>query len=660
MAPSRLWVGDYCRRVVAPRRLLQFTLLAIVAWSGLPSLAGGFRSEDWLALEAYSRMDLLDVWSHPHLDMRLFGYWRPLSDSVTWLLAHTLEPWPAAVQLALAMLHLAAAGLVGVAGRRLLGLSAGAAFAASLVAAAHPWSSAVVTYLDGGTSTLIVALCTLLALVALGRWRDGVGGAAPLCLATLLAGLAYDAAIVLPIVIVVVARVLPRSERAPERGVPWPVVAVFPLLLLLRWCAVGMAFDGYPLTSEALLEFPRRLVLCTGRLFVPFFAEHGSPRAAMSLALAAIGLLALIVAVAARSGIPPAARVAASVALRQGGALLLLSVGLLGYAPDLFVGGRGAVPDELVQAYKSYPAALAAALAVGWWLGFANGPHDRASLVLALPVVALFVVYGSPIRDEHARAQQWSTDIVAAVAARADAQPAGAPDRYLVVEVPTKVQRSGRSGTRCLQFGLPNALRPPLHDPECFAYPLFQRELDGFAAWVSAPAFDALAASRWLEPLTCRYPIVDGRERVVVEALPRPSPPLAAIELLADLDGVAPAPFDLADAPLVEVAADSSIVLAAYGVVPAGSPRFFFLNRVHPCVSDRIELVTELPGRAPPPAGVQRARIGTPWLREIAHRFPDDVVFVVLELLATPELRAQGAPEAVVSNVLAIRLRTAR
>jgi hypothetical protein len=210
-------------------------------------------------------------------------------------------------------------------------------------------------------------------------------------------------------------------------------------------------------------------------------------------------------------------------------------------------------------------------------------------------------------------------------------------------------------------FGLPAALRPPFREPERFAYPLFRRELDSWSGWVSQPAVDALCASPWFAPLRCRWRMIDGREEVVVESVGRPPAPAPGpIRLCATLDGAEPPVRDAADAPRITLDPDGSIVLSARGTPSEGVPRFLVLNRVHPCVADRIEYANDLPGLPPPPAGVTRVRLGAPWLREIARRYPDDVSYVILEILASDELRAGGAPESVVSNVLPLRLQSSR
>lgn len=625
------------------RRLLPSLLVAAVAIACAPPLDLPLRAEDYLAVDTYSRIGPLDLVTRPHLDMRLFGYWRPLSDGFTWALVRATggAPWP--MHAALLALHVAAALLAGKALRALCGLSAGAGLATSLIAAAHPWSTAVIGYSDGGGAALIAALFTLLALVALGRWRDGEGPLTPLVAAAALAALAYDAALVLPVVLVAVAAALPRAERR----VPWAVLLVVPAVLATRWLAVGRAFDGYELPEGFAAAFPGRLLLCAQRLFLPYFDEFAMPRTELALALAAVALAAAVVAVATRRG-------GLERPLRQGLALALLVAGLLGYAPDLFTQARGAAPDELVLAYKSYPAALAAALAIGWWLGRATGRKGIGCVLLSLPVVALFAWQGRTLAGEHARAARWAGDVVEGVRAHAAGSAAGSR-HFLVQEVPVKAERNGRSIARVLQFGLASALRPPLQEPELFAWPLFRRELDGAGAYLSDAAAAAFARLPWLEPLRCRYVVQDGLERVLVEAAPRPPPqPALGVRLFARADAREEVIAGLAQVPESPVAPDGSLVITVRGREP-GTPRFVVLNRTHPFSTQALDLVPAAQRPADAAPDVLLVKVASPWLLEHATRFPGDVSFFVLEFLPDGP-PVPGAPGATVSNVLALRL----
>src|SRR5262245_57034306 len=161
------------RALIPKSRLFGGAALIAAAWLLAPALAAGFRSEDFLDFEYYSRASLREVVAGSHLGMELLRYWRPLADVVTWGLVHALGPRPWAVHFALVLLHAATAAAAGRALRRTFGLGAGAAWAAALLVLVHPFAPAVLTYVDGGVPTLLAGLCTLLALGELGAWRDG-------------------------------------------------------------------------------------------------------------------------------------------------------------------------------------------------------------------------------------------------------------------------------------------------------------------------------------------------------------------------------------------------------------------------------------------------------------------------------------------------------
>ncbi len=630
----------------AKSRLLVVAILSAAALLLVPDLRAGFRSEDYLDFDRYQRVGLFTTLAQPHLDFAQFAFWRPLADGATWLLVNVCGPRPLAIRLVLVALHVAAAMGVAAATRRLLGLSVGAALASALLAVVHPWSASVVTYLDGGVPALLAAIGAFFGLAALGRWRDGEASVRPVVGWTLVAMLSYDTALLLPIVLVAVAWLLPRSERR----VPWLLLLLIPLLLVVRHLVVGKAFDSYPvpLVPDALrallAAFPARLATCAGRLFVPTFPElHGSTTW-LRWMLLAVALAGVGVAVVTR-------RASLATPVRQGLALALLVVGLLGFAPDLFVIlPVESKPDELVLAYKSYPAALAAMLLAGWLLGRAAGRRWWGSLALAAPAVAALVVLGRPIARLHLQAQQWASGIPASLIERARTTPKEGPHRFLVREVPVKTQAGARSVTRALQYGLACAVRP------LDAYPLFRFWEDSQRHYVSVEAIDALTRAPWLEPVKCVLGEADAR----VEPIARPPQlPAGTLRLFARPDGVESVlASDLSDAPFVDVGDDGSMELGVSGAA-SGFLRLFVLNRMHPCMAMELPewglSLRRSPGSAP---GVDRLAVkGLGWLGEIVRRFPDDLVFVVLEALPDPA-RTPALPSPInVSNVLPVRLR---
>jgi hypothetical protein len=641
-------------------RLFGAAVLIAAAWLLAPALSAGFRSEDFLDFEYYSRAGLREVVTGTHLGMELLHYWRPLADVVTWGLVHVLGPRPWAVHFMLVVLQAATAAAAGRVIRRTFGLSVGAAWAAALLVLVHPLAPAVLTYVDGGVPTLLAALFTLLALGELGEWRDGNSHAGRVFLCATAAALSYDPALLVAPLLCVIAWLLPRSERR----VPWFLLLV-PLLVAAARGLLGVGYLGYPVQPDRqmVVEFVPRVATAVGRQFAAVFADdvHSRGLAALAYAtLAAVALGAVVVAVSTRHG-----RI--GVAVRQAAALALLVVGLIAFAPELFLlGGRPDAPpvrpDELIFAYKTWPAAAAAALFTSWLFGRASGRRWWGALALALPWAAVEIALRVPISVVHIEAVAWAQRTCDGVAARA--KEAGAR-RLLVFEVPVANGPSvGIAKTRVLQYGLGAALRPPLQEVPLDAYPVF-RVRDGRDVLASSATFDALAASPWLLPLRCGVK-VDAP--VVTVARPEPQAGTGMLRLSAAASGAdrifAP---DLSDVPTVTVDADDSIELFVSGEAP-GELRLFVLNRITPV------FVAPAPPRPanstlPPPgmdlerthrdAGPDRlvAHLAKPaWFREIATRYPDDVVFLVLE--ARPDAaRSPGTGLAVTtSNVLPVRL----
>jgi len=522
-----------------------------------------------------------------------------------------------------------------------------------------------------------VAIASLQALAALGRWRSGgrapSKSAAALLLWTLAAMLSHDAAILLPIVLVLAALLLPPGARRVPVALGAALLALIPLLLLVRQLLLGKAFDGYA-TLEAgdwagrLAVFPGRVVVCAARLFVPAFpgSLHASEAGlAGALVLGGVTAAAIVLAIAARRGEP-------AKPWRQGAALLVLVVGLLGLAPDFFVlaakdpEGRPLLPDEVVFAYRTYPAALAATMGIAWLAGLAASARRRPRIVLLVllaPLAALFLWLRAPIAAAHDEALRWGRELPAAIAAI----DAGAPgSRLLVLEVPVANHRATRDGrrltlTRAFQYGLPSALRLPCTTPERRVYPLFRVD-DGMHAYFKPEAIDAFAACPWLRPLRCHL----GASASVVP-VERPAARASEVRLLAGVDNrnVAIAP-DLSNAPFVEfwryAFADEHgkqrtidvLELAATGL-PSGTTTLVVLNRMAP-------FFASLARREPAADGrerlyfVQDVPQNPRWFREVATRLPDDVHFVALQTIVADASSPSGT-RTVVSNVLPIRLR---
>ena len=639
-------------------------MLIAAAWLLAPALSAGFRSEDFLDFEYYSRASLREVVAGSHLGMELLRYWRPLADVATWGLVHALGPRPWAVHFALVLLQAATAAAAGRALRKTFGLSVGAAWAAALLVVVHPLAPAVLTYLDGGMPTLLAALFTLLALGELGEWRDGNGRAGRLLACTAAAALSYDLALLVAPLLCAVAWLLPRSERR----VPWLLLLVPPAVVLAR-VLLGVGYLGYPVRPDRqmVVEFVPRVATVVARQFAAVFPGelHSAALAALAYAtLAAVALGAVVVAVRTRMG-------SVAAAARHAAALALLVVGLVGFAPDLWnLGGPPGQPptrpQEIVFAYKTWPAAAAAALALAWLFGRASGRRWWGALALALPWAAVELALRAPIQAVHAEAVASAQRVCDGVAARADEARA---TRLLVLDVPVANGAApGLAGTRVLQYGLGAALRPPCREAPLDAYPIF-RMSDGMERLATAAALDALAASPWLLPLRCgATPDAD----VVAIARPPPHAGAGTLRLFADASGREPVlAADLSDAPTVVVDEREEIELFVAGDAP-GTLQLVVVNRIAPVFVTALPappLPPDAPPRPPPAMDLVRerresgpdrlvARLGHPgaWFREIATRYPGDVVFLVLE--ARPDVaRSPGTELAVTtSNVLPVRL----
>jgi hypothetical protein len=637
-------------------------LLFAVAWLFAPALGIGFRAEDFVDFEYYSRASLAQVLGATHLGMEMLHFWRPLADLVTWLLVRVVGPhaWP--IHCVLLLLLVATAAAAGRALRVTFGLSVGAGWAAALLVVAHPFAPAVLTYFDGGVPTLLTGLFTLLALGELGRWRDGNARGKLLLLTTAAAAFSYDLGLLVPLLLCIVAWLLPRSERR----VPWFLLLLVPAVVALR-VVLGVGYRGYAVQPdrEMVVLFVPRVASVAARLFAPVFAGELHPEQtllAVVVILGGVAAAAVAIAIATRHA-------SAWTAVRQAAALAVVTIGLVGFAPDLVLlnrtaSGIPARPDELTLAYKTWPAASAAMLATAWLFGRASGRRWWGALALALPWAVTLLALRAPITSAHEEAMRWAQGLCDGVSAEAAKGASDGASRFVVFDVPVANQRGdhepARTVTRVLQYGLGAAQRPPCRSVGIAAYPVF-RAADGMGKLATRETLDALAASPWLVPLRCRT-----SPDVAVAPIARPPAPTGpgSLRLFADPDGrerVIAA--DLADVPCVPVADDGSIELFTSGEAP-GEPQLFVLNRLHPVY---VKHQDRLPGAPPPPMDlvrtpqsggrVDRLSARVAWLAELATRYPDDVVFLVLESRPDAARTPATALTATVSNVLPVRLR---
>jgi Flp pilus assembly protein TadD len=183
------------------------------------------------------------------------GYYRPLQ-ALTYAVDYGV--WglsPAGFHLTSVLLHAATAVLLYVVGVRVLG-SALAALVGALLFAVHPLHVEAVTYVSGRSDPLAAAL---MLVAVLGFLRgDGRGRIASLA-AFVLALLAREAALVLPLLLVVLDRIVPGRTRRPALDY-LPYGAVLAVYLGLRAMSVE---HGQGIVANAAVPLGFRLLTMT-------------------------------------------------------------------------------------------------------------------------------------------------------------------------------------------------------------------------------------------------------------------------------------------------------------------------------------------------------------------------------------------------------------
>jgi tetratricopeptide (TPR) repeat protein len=329
------------------------------------------------------------------LTRRTGSYYRPLV-MLSFALDRTL--WgasPAGFHLTNVLLHVAVAGLLASFAAA-VGLGAGASTAAALVFLAHPVQTEAVTYVSGRTDVLC-ALFALLGLLAWRRARRAVDGWA-VASAAAFAGalLCKEAAVLLPLVLL-----LPGAHPAPASSRPPPVL---PIAVAASW---ALALGAGTAPAVRLAELPARVpaialaALTYARLLVwpsdlhleRFTAVAGvAPRTALAAIAALLGLAAGLVLVARRAP----------------GGLLFLTLALLAWVPlSGVVPVYPAIADRVLftpEHFLYLPLLGLAPLAAGF---VARAWPPCAARALPALVVTLVVVWGAVVADRN---RDWSDE----------------------------------------------------------------------------------------------------------------------------------------------------------------------------------------------------------------------------------------------------------
>jgi hypothetical protein len=249
------------------------------------------------------------------MTQRTGAYHRPVV-----MLSFALEraawgPSPLAFHATNVVCHVAVAWLVGALAEA-LGLGAGPALAAALVFVAHPVQTDAVTYVSGRTD-VFAALFVLLAFLA---WRNARGPADGWAIASAVAVaaavLAKEAAVLMPLALVV-----PGAHPAARAPRPWLPIAAAVLWLVGAHrppIALGDLGARVPAIGVAALGYARLLVWPVDLHLERFVAVRGwSAAATVGVWLVVAALVAALVWVARRTP----------------GGFVLLALAALAYAP---------------------------------------------------------------------------------------------------------------------------------------------------------------------------------------------------------------------------------------------------------------------------------------------------------------------------------------
>lgn len=306
--------GDSSRPIVRPSALhaalVAATAFAVYAnalpnaflWDDLFLVVGNPAIKRWDALPALFTSDLFPGAVRS-------GYYRPLQ-ALTYAIDYGV--WglvPAGFRLTNVAWHAVTAVLLYVTGVRVIGIAT-AALLAALLFAVHPIHVEAVAYVAGRSDPLSAAFM-LGAVLAFLR-GDRMGRIASPAL-YFLALLAREAALVLPLLLLLVDRLPPRSTRRPLRDY-WPYLVVLAVYAALR--AASVAPGAPPATAAVPLGFR---LLTSAEVIVRYLAILVVPLglhmeravapvtslvdpAALAAAAAVVALLASIVPMRTRSG----------------------------------------------------------------------------------------------------------------------------------------------------------------------------------------------------------------------------------------------------------------------------------------------------------------------------------------------------------------------
>lgn len=436
----------------------------VLALSYGPRVGTSFSSEDFLILSHLARTSPLDVLIEglraPWLGLDTVGFYRPFS---TFLLALELHLWGLRPELFHAS-HVAIHGLntllFGLLLSRLLPrLPAWSSVVAASLFAIHPFHPSAVLF-TGAFATLFGATFTLLALLFFVEGQSETGGfRQPLSVGLFAVALGcYEAAAVLPIVVMTAAALLPHPPRFRRLGwivrSSWPYGIVLLTWLALRASVLGAMIGGYDSFRQRFAGPVRGLVsdlsMNVVQIFHPAIAAYSPSHYWVRLWLIILAL---------------ATSAAGLWALRRGGrkSLAVFAFGAawaaLSLSPFSFV---GLVPANGRYAYFAVAGLLVALLAL---IEAVNHQGSRAvgRLLLTLWPLTLGAMWLSTL-GLHLRAYEDANDQILLVRSELAAVATSFPPDATVlisghpdfVHSPTGVPLG-----KVFQYGLAESVSPP-------------------------------------------------------------------------------------------------------------------------------------------------------------------------------------------------------
>ena len=447
-------------RTIDRRLALRLALPAVAALAAyLPSLSGGFLSDDYSLLHFFYGADAREVAARV---AKTFvsgvgspsNQYRPLtmaSFAANTLLDGADAP---AWRLVNVVLHAANATLVALLSWQLAGPDTrGARKAAVAAGLAFAWfapSAEAVSWIaarfDGmALLWMLVAAC---AFMASRRWSDGFGVMS--LVASVLAFMSKESGAIGPVLIAALAWTRRPSEEGIVRSVArallavWPWVAVGAAYFVYRTWIFGDPFRFYPGTSPGsdLLKGKWLLALPASADWWPLVMPETLARQVYALSGLFLGIAA----------------VSAALTDRREGRVLVAIVGAFFAACALLFShwgwsGNGEGGRVL------YALAAIASLAVALPLRSPDGGLRRLGLVIALVFLGSGLVLTRGAVDRRAQAGAEMNALTAALAATADTMP---PESYGIVVVPDRIgaipfARNAQGGTM-----LPPVQRRPL------------------------------------------------------------------------------------------------------------------------------------------------------------------------------------------------------